>query len=136
MDRDGRVQTQRLKRRLAAVRPALDLAAETLTLETEGMEALRLPLRAAAATGCSPARAFMGHGDPAGGIPVWQYPAEATEWLTRCLAGAPGLTINGAERPPRSKDRGKRLRTRTCKSEIPLESATDNPLENATDNPR
>lgn len=104
VDNKGRVQTQRKKRKLAAIRPSLDLEAETMQLEADGMEALKLPLRGTEAEGCERAGAFMGHSDPISGMPVWRYPAAVTEWLTRFLAGTPGLTMEGAERPAASQD--------------------------------
>jgi len=94
VDKNGRVQTQRLHTKMAAIRTSLDLEAKTLTLETDGMEPLMVPLDNLEAAGCTRTLTSVGHGDP---IPAWLYPKSVTEWLTRCLAGTPGLTINGEE---------------------------------------
>lgn len=91
----GYAQTQRLHRRLAAIRPGLDAEAGTLTLQADGMEPLTLPLAGLEAAGCRRTVVRMGHGDP---VPAWRYPAVATEWLTQLLSGSPGLSIDGGPR--------------------------------------
>jgi len=99
VDRAGRIQTQRQKRRLATIRPKIDSSLGTMTLEAPGMDALLLPLHGVAANGCT--RAKKGGGTPVADMPVWQYPAAATQWLTSYLRGAPGLRLrDGADVPP------------------------------------
>eukprot|EP00401_Gymnodinium_catenatum_P067298 CAMPEP_0117481974 /NCGR_PEP_ID=MMETSP0784-20121206/13177_1 /TAXON_ID=39447 /ORGANISM="" /LENGTH=343 /DNA_ID=CAMNT_0005276449 /DNA_START=1 /DNA_END=1032 /DNA_ORIENTATION=- len=101
VDQNGYAQTQRKHRMMAAIRPSLDVEAKTITLETDGMEPLQVSLRDTEANGCTRMRASLGHGDP---VPAWRYPKAATDWLTRCLAGTPGLTIDGDERRYRRDD--------------------------------
>eukprot|EP00931_Biecheleriopsis_adriatica_P083008 TRINITY_DN56521_c0_g1_i1.p1 TRINITY_DN56521_c0_g1~~TRINITY_DN56521_c0_g1_i1.p1 ORF type:complete len:362 (+),score=54.88 TRINITY_DN56521_c0_g1_i1:32-1087(+) len=101
VNQDGRAQTQRLHCKMAAIRPTLDLERKLLTLETDGMEPLQVPLSDLEANGCTRSRATLGHGDA---VPVWRYPSTATEWLTRCLRGTRGLKIDGAYRPARNDE--------------------------------
>jgi len=99
----GQVQTQRLHRKMAAIRSKLDPEAKMLTLEAKGMEPLSVPLSISsmAGAGCTQGMVSMGHGD---GVPAWRYPESASQWLTRCLAGTPGLTIDGEERRNRKNE--------------------------------
>jgi len=97
----GQVQTQRLHRKMAAIRTKLDSEANMLTLETKGMEPLSVPLSDLARAGCTQGMVSMGHGDD---VPAWRYPELASQWLTRCLAGTPGLSIDGEDRPRRQNE--------------------------------
>jgi len=96
IDRNGFAQTQRRHRKMAAIRTSLDLERKTLTLETDGMEPLTVPLYDMEAAGYQRVQTTLGHGDP---VPAWLYPETATQWLTRYLAGSLGLTIDGKDRP-------------------------------------
>eukprot|EP00929_Paragymnodinium_shiwhaense_P009592 TRINITY_DN113801_c0_g1_i1.p1 TRINITY_DN113801_c0_g1~~TRINITY_DN113801_c0_g1_i1.p1 ORF type:complete len:365 (-),score=78.88 TRINITY_DN113801_c0_g1_i1:68-1162(-) len=96
----GVIQTQRMHRRLATIRPTLDEAANLLTLEADGMEEkLQVPLRGEAADGLTQAEVKQGGGSRISGMPVWKYPAAASEWLTRHLSSSPGLSIKGENKP-------------------------------------
>lgn len=105
VDGAGKIQTQRLKRRLATVRPELDTSAGVMQIAAEGMEPISVPLDGDARVGCTQGKVEKGGGNPVRDMPVWQYPAYVAEWFTELLAGKPGLKLDGAERPPAASER-------------------------------
>lgn len=105
VDRAGRIQTQRQRRRMATIRPALDVERGTLTLHADEMPSLELPLQGTAPEGCTQALVDKGGDSAVSNMPVWQYPEEATQWLTRVLATSPGVRLrDGADIPPAQEE--------------------------------
>jgi len=66
---------------------------------------LRVPLRGCEAEGCQRSFAQQGGGARVRDMPIWLYPRAASEWLTRILAGSPGVSIDGDERPGKQEER-------------------------------
>lgn len=105
VDRAGKIQTQRLKRRLATVRPELDEGAGVMRIAAEGMESIAVPLDGDARVGCTQGKVEKGGANPVRDMPVWEYPSNVADWFTELLAGKPGLKLDGAERPPAAGER-------------------------------
>jgi len=104
IDGDGVIQTQRIRRRLASIRTAIDTDKRRLTLAADGMPPIDVPLSGATEDGCTRIRVRQFGGPQLSGIPAWQYPSAASEWLTRYLADSPGMTIDGADKRYRNKN--------------------------------
>ena len=103
-DGDGNVQTQRMRRKLATVRPEIDTARGEMTLKAKGRSPITVAIDGGETAGCTRSEACKGGTSHFEHMPVWRYPAEVSAWLTELLASSDGLTLAGEAEVPASTE--------------------------------